>query len=940
MISESVDILTIAETKIDDTFPTSQFLIEGFMKPFRFDRNRNGGGLLIYVRERAPVKQLTYYQAPHNIECGVIEINLKKQKWLLLAIYRPPSQSEQYFFAEIGKMLDHYCRKYENLVLIGDFNSEIDEDAIGTFIENYNLASLVRSPTCFKSDSPRCIDLILTNRRKNFQSTVTIETGLSDFHVMIVTLLKGGYVKRGPKIVTYRDYRKFSAVDFKNQLLYMLSPELSENEDYGAFEAVVMGVLNEHAPVKKKYIRANDGPFMTKALRKEHMHRTKLRNKYNGSRTEENLKAFKKQRNKCVKLLRRVKFDYYKNIDLNNLTDNHKFWKTVKPLFSDKVQVNSSISLIEDGKMVTQDSEIEEIFNHYFSNITDSLGISENDTFLLPTNDILDPIDKAIKKFEAHPSICKIKEQAKFSNKFEFREVTVEEVAVKIQQLNPSKASPVDCIPAKILKESCDVFSAAIRNLFNSGLSKGIFPKELKAGDISSLFKKEDTFSKKNYRPITVLPSVSKIYERLMQDQMLPFTQCFLSPLLCGFREGYGTQHALLRLVETCKKSLDNGGVAGAVLTDLSKAFDCLNHELLIAKLNAYGFSRSALQFIHSFLVDRKQRVKVNGSFSTWTKTILGVPQGSVLGPLLFNIYLNDLFMFLEETEVCNYADDTTIYAYGPKIDNVIAHLENDALKLTEWFPNNLMKLNEDKCHLMIFGAKDNEVSVKIGGACLKESTEENLLGIKFDRSFSFKEHVKTLCKKASQKLHALNRISCYMDTEKLQQLMRAFILSHFSYCPLVWMFCDRTINQRINHIHERALRIAQKDYEHDFGFLLEQTNSVPIHIRNLQLLMTEIFKTKIYLNPTFMKDIFTQRNTGYELRHGTDAQVPKVRTTSFGIETIAFLGNRMWQLLPHEIKDSSTLPIFKKQIRCWNGDKCNCRLCKVYVQQVGFITG
>ena len=239
---------------------------------------------------------------------------------------------------------------------------------------------------------------------------------------------------------------------------------------------------------------------------------------------------------------------------------------------------------------------------------------------------------------------------------------------------------------------------------------------------------------KKNYRPITVFPSVSKIYERMMQDQMLPFVQSFFSPLLCGFREGYGTQHALLHFVETCKKSIDSGGVAGAVLTDLSKAFGCLNHELLIAKLNAYGFSRSALLFIHSYLTNRKQRVKVNGSFSKWTETLLGVPQDSVLGPLLFNIYLNDLFMFLDETKVCNYADDTTIHACGPKIETVIVHLEHDALKITEWFQNNSMKLNEDKCHLIVFGARGgNETTIKIGDACVKESSEENLLGITFD---------------------------------------------------------------------------------------------------------------------------------------------------------------------------------------------------------------
>ena len=275
---------------------------------------------------------------------------------------------------------------------------------------------------------------------------------------------------------------------------------------------------------------------------------------------------------------------------------------------------------------------------------------------------------------------------------------------------------------------------------------------------------------------------------------MLPFVQKFLSPLLCGFREGYGTQHTLLRHIETCNKSIDSGGIAGAV------------------------FSRSALLFVYSYLDNRRQRVKVNGSFSSWTKASLGVPQGSVLGPLLFNIYLNDLLLFLEETEVCNYTDDTTSYTCGPNVENVVAKLEDDALARSEWFPNDGMKLNEDKCHLMIFGGKSDEVYVKIGEANVKESKEEKLLGIMFDQTLSFKQHVKTLCKKASQKLHALARISCYMDTEKLKQVMQAFVLSHFRHCLLVWMFNDRTLNHRINHIHERLLRFAYKDYQTDLS--------------------------------------------------------------------------------------------------------------------------
>ena len=234
---------------------------------------------------------------------------------------------------------------------------------------------------------------------------------------------------------------------------------------------------------------------------------------------------------------------------------------------------------MEDGKMITEDLKIAEIFNHYFTNITESLGISEDQTLLSPTNGINDPVEKAIKKYANHPSIKKIKECCEL-NQFEFKPVTINEILLQIQKLNSKKASPLNSIPAKILKQNADIFAVLIQKIFNSNLSECYFPKELKAGEVSSLFKSLDAFIKKNYRPITVLSSVSKIYERVLESQIKSHALSFLSPLLCGFREGYETQHALLRLIETCKKTLDKGGVAGALLMDLSKAFDCLNHEL------------------------------------------------------------------------------------------------------------------------------------------------------------------------------------------------------------------------------------------------------------------------------------------------------------------------------------------------------------------------
>ena len=383
-------------------------------------------------------------------------------------------------------------------------------------------------------------------------------------------------------------------------------------------------------------------------------------------------------------------------------------------------------------------------------------------------------------------------------------------------------------------------------------------------GEISSLFKSEDSFIKKNYRPITVLPAVSKVYERIIQDQIIPFMEPVMSVYLCGFRKGYSTQHALMRLIEKCREILDKNGHAGALLMELSKAFDCLDHDLLrIAKLHAHGFSRSALELIYSYLNERKQRVKVNGSFRAWKESTKGVPQGSVSGPLLFNIFIDGIFFLVNYTEVCNYADDTTIFACDSDVNNVQYKLEADACLLSKWFADNHMKLNDAKCHFMLFGSTASGTSVNVGTSCIEQSDKEKLLGITLDKNLDFKCHVENICKKAGQKLHALARVAKFMDQEKLQTVMNAFILSQFSYFPVVWMFHDRNVNK----IHESALRIAFKDTSSNFEELLTKAASVTIHQRNLQLLTTEVYKTKHDLNPKFMGEIFVEKNISYGMR-------------------------------------------------------------------------
>ena len=289
-------------------------------------------------------------------------------------------------------------------------------------------------------------------------------------------------------------------------------------------------------------------------------------------------------------------------------------------------------------------------------------------------------------------------------------------------------------------------------------------------------------------------------------------------------------------------------------------------------------------------------------------------------------------------TEICNYADDTTLYSCDREAKNVIAKLEQNANHVTTWLPENHMKLNEDKCHLIIFGGSKEKVNIHVGEVQIEESDDEKLLGITLDKKLSFKKHVQALCKKASQKLHALTRISIYMEPDKLKLLMKAFVISKFSYCLLIWMFHDRNLNNKINRIHERALRIAYKDNFSSFDKLLIIHNSVTIHQKNLQLLMIEIYKTKHDLNPSFMKQIFEEKVLPYNLRCCDKLQLPKAKTTALGIDTVRFVGGKVWEKLPPELKQSNSLQNFKRIMKVHKCDACNCRVCKPFYRNISFI--
>ena len=221
------------------------------------------------------------------------------------------------------------------------------------------------------------------------------------------------------------------------------------------------------------------------------------------------------------------------------------------------------------------------------------------------------------------------------------------------------------------------------------------------------MYKKDSKSKKDHYQPISVLPNISKIYERFFFKQISEYFEQFLSKYQCGFRKGFSAQHSLLPMLEKWKSAADNNKVFGALLSDLSKAFDCLSHDLLIAKLSAYGFSMAALRLVQNYLSNRIQRTKINTEYSSWKKILFGIPQGSILGPLLFNIFLCDLFFIMINTGLVSYTDDNTPYAVGNNIEELmIVKLQNASKTLLKWFSENQMKSNPDKCSFICSTSK------------------------------------------------------------------------------------------------------------------------------------------------------------------------------------------------------------------------------------------
>ena len=910
------DVMSLSETWLDKDICHNLVSIEGY-KFERKDRTQYGGGVGCYIRENIPYLR-RHDLENDNLELLWIELKPRNETSLFVGvIYRPPS-SPMSFFDALEINLDKVTALSDKIVLLGDFNSNMLtanplSKTLNDLSELNGFSQLIDKPTRVTPNSSTLIDLIFVSKSLGELKSGVLSLGLSD-HSLVYVITRVTAPRLTPQISSFRSFRHFQENAFLDELQAIdWNEKLQTHDDvdgkWKEFHSTFLELCNKHAPYITVRKKITVSPWITTQYIELARERDFNKKKFNETRDVKYWDKYRVLRNKANNFIKKLKRQYYSDQLGDYSKDLKKKWSILKQLLPSK-KSNNNPNIVVGGEIITDSHKIASDLNTLFSNVGKLASAKAN--------------GKAKQKGKNKKSGPKMSKRIK--SKFVFEEISSEFVHRELSKLDCTKSVGLDDLHPRLLKVSAHLIASPIALIFNHSIQTGHFPQDFKLAKIIPIPKSESSNDINNYRPISLLSIVSKVFERAVHSQLLSFLkkENLLSERQSGFRPKHSTSTCLTEICDFLYEHLDKGRLIGAVFLDLRKAFDIIPHDLLIKKLSSYGLDGIALKWFESYLKGRQQCVSFKGATSDFLPVYSGVPQGSILGPLLFCIYINEIsdLPLHPQTKISLYADDTAIFSSGFGVHSVQKQLQADIKVISQWFLENGLIVNTDKTKVMLFASskrkKTAELNIVMDGELLEKVTKFKYLGVVVDQNLDWTPHVNEVIKKLCSSVACIRRIRHCVTKSTLTQLYYSLFLPHIDYCCTAWGCTTKTNLGRLQRCQNKFARLVlNAEYRTSTVSLLDALKWQSIEKRLSYQYCIMAYKSLNDMGPPYLSHLLSRRNVVYSTRHVESNQlylpIPKTENKK---RSFSYKASKLFNSLPLHVQSSSTLEVFKKRLR------------------------